>query len=127
MTFHEVKQSLDLIRVLLDSDVSDSTIIEKEAKLLKVSQSSGLAAECKSEAKRLLRAKEVEVLIEIMDGAPNTPASIKTAVLKAKCGNEEALYEYAGRINAFISHNIESLRSVISLYKSEMEHSKYQI
>ncbi len=44
-------------------------------------------------------------------------------MIDAECNDEEALFVYADRINAGLSHSLDALRSVISLAKSEMENS----
>ncbi len=107
-----------MIRSVIDSDVMDCDIDTKVNKLLKLTQLMGLSAETKASAKKLLGLKEQRIFEGMdVDMAPSKAIRF----LNAKCAEENAILEYADRLNAAITHSIEGLRSVISLYKQEMQ------
>lgn len=107
-----------MIRETLDADMMDADINDKTNKLLKLTQLMGLSAETKASAKKLLGIKE-RCVFEMID--KKLPPSVQVRILNAECYEENAILEYADRLNAGISHSIEGLRSVISLYKQEMQ------
>lgn len=123
MNINELKQDLlkniQAIKDLMDADVTVEDIEARRTKLLKLTQISSLAAYCKSQAKRIQRMKELEVLMELEE--KKYSPSFLSKMLDARCADEEALFIYADRLNAFLSHAIDGLRSEISLYKSELE------
>lgn len=116
-----LRKNLKAIRDLLDSDVIDCDIVSVQNKATMLTQIIGLSAECKAEAKRLTELKKLDTLIRIKDDgyAP----SLITKMLDAEAATENALYVYADRLNAGITHSIDMLRTSISLYKSELENS----
>jgi hypothetical protein len=77
----------------------------------------GLSAETKASAKKLLNLKE-RIVFEMMD--KKLPPSVQVRILNAECFEENAILEYSDRLNAGLVHNLDTLRSVISLYKQEM-------
>lgn len=116
-TLAEIVASLNMIRETLDSDMIDSDIQNVTNKALKLTQLMGLSAETKASAKKLLGLKE-RMVFEMMD--KKMPPSVQVRFLNSECYEENAILEYADRLNAGITHSIECLRSVISLYKQEM-------
>lgn len=116
-----IAKNLSSIRKILDTDVTGTDIesVVEKGKLL--TQLSGTAAESKSQAVKLLKLKELEVLSKIKDSG--LQPSIVSKMLDAECYEEHALFTYADRINASISHSVDYLRTVISLHKSEIENS----
>lgn len=117
-TLAEITTSLNVIRTAIDTDVIDTDIHNVTNKALKLTQLMGLSAETKASAKKLLNIKE-RCVFEVID-KKNTPPSIQIRVLNAECFEENAILEYSDRLNAALTHSIECLRSVISLYKQEM-------
>jgi hypothetical protein len=115
-------RSLNAIREVLDSDVIDVDIEQQKNKLIKLTQLTGLAAECKALAKKVLLKKELEVL-NMFNKDDKIAPSILTKRIEAECSEEGAMLVYADRINASVSNSIEGLRSVLSLYKTELENS----
>lgn len=114
----EIISALNSIREALDSDVIDSGIENINNKLLKLTQLSGLSAETKASARKLLNKKELEVLKSI---DKSEQASIKIKLVNSECFEENAILEYSDRLNAALTHSMEALRSVISLYKTEIQ------
>lgn len=117
-TLEEITKALNIIRSVLDSDVMDADIEMKVNKLLKLTQLMGLSAETKASAKKLLGQKE-ERILEAMSIDLSPSKAIR--FLNAKCAEEQAILEYSDRLNAGIVHGIDGIRSVISLYKQEMQ------
>ena len=114
-------KKLNSIRETIDQDVMDADIESQKNKLIKLTQLCGLAAEAKAQAHKILLMKELEVMKEFQDS--KISPSILSKRVNAECYEEGALLVYADRINSSISHSIEGLRSVLSLYKEEMRNS----
>lgn len=119
----ETAQALNMIRQVVDADVMDSDIDMVKNKLIQLTQLMGLSAEANASAKKILSQKELGVMMS-MD--KKLPPSIQKEILSAQCFEETALYEYADRLNSAIVHSIDGLRTVISLYKIEIENSLKQ-
>jgi len=116
-TLAEITASLNAIRTALDSDVIDSDIHNVTNKALNLTQLMGLSAETKASARKLLNIKE-RCVFEMID--KKLPPSVQVRVLNAECFEENAILEYSDRLNAALTHSIDCLRTVISLYKQEM-------
>jgi hypothetical protein len=119
-TREETAQALNAIRKAIDADVIDADIVMVQNKMLGLTQLIGLSAEAKATAKKLLHIKETQVLYA-MD--KELSPSVQVRKLNAECFEELALLEYADRLNAALTHNIDALRSVISFRKTEIENS----
>lgn len=119
-TREDTVKALNSIREAVDADVIDTDIINVQNKLLKLTQIIGLSSEAKASAKKLLHIKEKEIFLT-MD--KKLQPSIQIKILNAECFEELAILDYADRLNSAIVHNIDALRSIISLYKTEMENS----
>ncbi len=116
----EITNSLNTIRSVLDADVGGCDIDSVREKLLRLTSLMGLSAETMASAKKLLNEKEIGVFVT-MD--PKMSPSIQKKYLDAHCKDQAAVLTYADRLNSSIVHCVDSLRTVISLYKSEMENS----
>jgi hypothetical protein len=116
----EVVDALNMIRAVLDTDCIDVDIESVKNKLFKLTQLIGTSAEANATAKKLLHLQE---LVEFDRLDPRLSPSIQAKKLKASCFEQEAIYEYADRINSGVVHTIDSLRTVISLYKTELDNS----
>lgn len=123
-TREEISQSLNLIRETLDADVIDSDAVSVKNKLLKLTQLMGLSSEAKASARKLLNMKE-RIVFQMMD--KSLPPSVQVRFLNAECFEENATLEYSDRLNAAVTHSIEGLRTVISLYKQEMQSGLAQL
>lgn len=123
-TQEETNKALNSIRALLDIDVSGAVIEDVQAKLINMTQMLGLGAEAIATSKKLLGEKEIEIFIT-KELDKYTPAkAIK--LLNSYCANEVATLEYATKLSSGLVHAIDALRSVISLYKTELENSMKQ-
>lgn len=119
----ETKKAINFIRDLLDKDVMGADIDSISNKLVSLTQVMGLSAESIASAKKILHQKEI-VVMQLIN--PEIPPSMQSKKLAAECFEEIALLSYADRLNAAIVHTCESLRTVISLYKQELQSSLIQ-
>lgn len=122
-TKEETIRSLNAIRVAIDADIIDVDIDMQKNKMIALTQLIGLSAECNASAKKILLKKELEVLRSL---PPDMPPMKAHKMVNAECYDEGALLEYADRINSAVIHTIDAIRTVISLYKAEMENSLKQ-
>ena len=120
-TIQEISQSLNHIRSIIDTDIVEVDIDQQQNKLLMLTQIIGLSAECKASSKKILHLKELDVLSEL--NLTDMQPSIIGKMLTAKTAHEIALLEYSDRINSAVIHSIDAIRSIISLYKTELENS----
>jgi len=120
-----LKEKLNSIRALVDVDVTGvviDDIVEHGKKLIAMM---GLSSECKAAAKKELDNALLAALITI-ENKKYSP-SVQLKIAGAMCADENAEFEYADRLNAAITHQVEYLRSVISLHKQELHTSLQQI
>lgn len=119
MTTKEIRESLQEIRKSVDIDTSGTDIDSTVELGKKLSSLIGLSAECQSEAQRHLKIANLNALTKVDDSKP----SLAVKKMDALCADEIAMYEYACRINAGITHKLDFIRTVISLHKTELENS----
>ncbi len=116
-----IEANLKAIRLVVDTNVVGcdiETIVEQGKKLASIM---GLSAECMAAAKKHLQNARLKA-IKNLEGR-NVSPSILLKMADGDCGLELATYEYADRLNASITHQLDYYRTVISLYKSELENS----
>jgi hypothetical protein len=116
-----LKDKLNSIRALIDVDVTGVDIDSLVEKGKQLSQMIGLSAECKAAAKKELENALIAAIIQIEDKGYSPSVLLKIA--NAMCADEVAQYEYADRLNAGITHQLDFYRTVISLHKCELENS----
>jgi hypothetical protein len=116
-----LKDKLDSIRKALDADVIDVDIEALVNKGKALAQLIGLSAECKSIAKKNLEKSRVSAVASL--ATRKLPPSVLLKLAEAECAEQIADYEYADRLNAGITHQLDFYRSVISLHKTEVENS----
>ncbi len=116
-----LRSNLKTIRETLDADVIDSDILSVQNKLIALTQLTGLASECKGTAKKLLESSKLEAFLTARD--EGTTGNLAMIQINGICANMHGLYEYTDRICSSITTSCDSLRSVVSLYKSELENS----
>lgn len=114
----ETIKACNAIREVVDSDIIDLDINMVDNKMKKLTQLTGLSAECNASAKKLLHKKELYVLTVNKDRGYSP--SVLTHLLKAECCEELSLLEYCDRLNSALVHSIDGLRTSISLYKQEL-------
>ena len=118
---NDLTGKLNCIKELIEFPISRENPDEVQEKLIKLTAISALSAETVSEANRELKEKQVEIII--MFGKSDLPASILKIFIDGKCANEFAMFTFADRLNAAITHSIDGLRSIISLHNTEIKNS----
>lgn len=115
-----LQTKLDSIRAALDVNLVgvDIDSVVEQGKAL--AQLIGLSAECKAEARKNLEQARLKAII---DHQHFGSASIILKVADADCADEIRDFEYADRLNAGITHQLDYYRSVISLHKTELENA----
>lgn len=117
----KIVSDLKAIREVLDIDTTNCEIDDVVNAGKKLSSLAGLSAQCMGAARKRLERARLNALRNLQD--KNLGASVMLKTVEAECGEELALYDYADRINAAITHQLDFYRSVISLHKSELENS----
>lgn len=125
-TLPEITAALNSIRALLDTDVSNAIIEDVQAKVIQLTQMTGLSAETMASAQKLYDEKELEIFATKGKDLEKYSPSVQVKYLKAYCKDEAAILMYADRLNTAITHTLDSLRTVISLYKTELQNSMKQ-
>lgn len=129
MTYDDILNNLSTIRVCLDQPATD--INEQSAKLTELTILTGLAAECQARAGAMWKKKLSEEIVNISYDKHGTPKKVNASLVKLEAEGNAAVYfqlsEYSQRISTAISYSIESLRTQISLYKTEVENSLSQV
>ena len=121
-TKDNIEANLASIRTVVDLDISGldiESVVEQGKKLASIM---GLSAECMAAAQKHLQNARMMAIKRLSDGK-DYQASVLLKIADGECGMELATYEYADRLNAAISHQLDYYRTVISLYKSELENS----
>lgn len=118
-----LSEKLKSIRALIDTDTKELAIDSIVAHGKDLSAMIGLSAECKSEARRNLENARMIAIKMHMD-KKITP-SILSKLIDGACADEIAQYEYSDRLNAGIVHQLEFIRTVISLHKQELQTSNF--
>ena len=116
-----IESNLKAIRKVLDTDVTGcdiETVVEQGKRLASLM---GLSAECMAAAQKYLQNAKLKAIKEL-EGKGYQP-SVLIKMVDGMCGEEYAMHEYADRLNAGITHQLDYYRTVISLYKSELENS----
>lgn len=116
-----LKENLNSIRQLIDADVTGVDIDSLIEKGKRLAQMMGLSAECKAAARKDVENARIAALIQIEN--KKYPPSVMLKIAEAMCADELELFEYADRLNAGITHQLDYYRSVISLHKTELENS----
>lgn len=116
----KIERDLKAIRAVVDIDTTGADIESVVECGKKLASMCGLSAQCMGAAKKRLEAARLKAIKEI-EGKYSP--SIMNKTIDAMCGEELAIYDYADRLNAAITHQLDYYRSVISLHKTELENS----
>jgi hypothetical protein len=120
-----IEANLKSIRLVVDTNIVGldiDSVVEQGKKLASIM---GLSAECMAAAQKHLQNARMVAIKRLSDGK-DYQASVLLKMADGECGMELATYEYSDRLNAAISHQLDYYRTVISLYKSELENSLKQ-
>lgn len=124
-----IKENCEAVRKLLEQDVSTEDLDGLMEYLMDLKSISGLSASNMANAKALWREKQKERIEKFLTDdediktLESLPASTLNELVKASTGAEEAQYEYADRLDKRISYVMDSIRTIISLRKAEMDNS----
>lgn len=118
MNLHELQINCKAISSEIDREVSGGDIQGVQDKLMKLSQLIALSAECVTQAKKNYLYKQSEIIKINKDAI--MPASILSKKIESDSWEESGMLTYCERLNAGIVHSIDALRSIISLYKTEL-------
>lgn len=116
-----ITNKLNFIRKLVDLDLSDCEINDVETHGKRLAAAIGLSAETMAQAKKQLDLRLLQAIKQLEGN--NYPPSVLLKLAQAECAEEAATYDYADRLNAGISHQLDYYRTCISKYKSELENS----
>lgn len=121
MNKQEIETNLALIKIELEREVDTLNITDVQNKLMSLTSYSGLSAETMRYSRSLVLKRQKDVLEDLKEEKLN-PSILKMKI-ESELWEEISLHTYADRINAAITHSCDSLRTVISLYKAEMQSS----
>ena len=116
-----IEKNLKSIRQVVDTNVVGcdiETIVEQGKKLASIM---GLSAECMAAAQKHLQIARKKAIVALEGKGIQSSVMLKMA--DGEAAIELATYEYADRLNASITHQLDYYRTVISLHKSELENS----
>lgn len=116
-----IASKLKAVRDLIEVDLSGVDIDEVEAHGKRLAAIIGLSAETMAHAKKQLDLRLLQA-IKQLEGK-GYPPSVLLKLAQAECAEEAATYDYADRLNAGITHQLDFYRTVISKYKAELENS----
>lgn len=116
-----IGEKLKAIRDLVEVDLSGVEINDLEAHGKRLAAIVGLSAETMAHAKKLYQASLLRALNGLKEQSLSPSVMLKMA--QAQCGEEEAVMDYADRLNAGISHQLDYYRTCISKWKAELENS----
>ena len=124
MNRKEIEANCEAIKLVLERHLTnEEDMKEVKAKLMDLQVLLSLSAETMRGAKELLAETQRAYMkpLKLSEYSPNTlKLMIETAI-----GEESALYLYCDRLNAAITHSLDALRTVISLYKTEVSNSHF--
>lgn len=116
-----IENKLNFIRKLVDTDLANCEINDVEAHGKRLAAIIGLSAETMAQAKKQLDLRLLQA-IKQLEGK-DYPPSVLLKMAQAECAEEAATYDYADRLNAGISHQLDYYRTCISKWKTELENS----
>jgi len=115
-----VKENIEFITKCLNEEISPDDLLSVQHKLQECINVCGLAAETKAKAKELLHLKRFLAADEHKLGT-KLPASVLKDIIDGLSAEEIGLFVQADRLNAFLSHSIDGLRSMLSMIKTQIE------
>jgi hypothetical protein len=117
----KIERDLKAIRTVVDTDTTGADIDSVVECGKKLAAMCGLSAQCMGAAKKRLEAARLKAISELIER--KLSPSVMNKMVDAMCGEQLALYDYADRLNAAITHQLDYYRSCISLHKTELENS----
>lgn len=106
-------------------EVPEADIDGLVGKLNTLSSMTGTISASFADAKRLLRHKQLLSLTELTKSSLS-PSTLNK-MLDAECGDEEALFAYCDRLRSGLTSTMESLVTLISLWKAEYANGQKEV
>lgn len=122
MTKQELENNLSIIKSELETEVDEKIIDQVQQKLNRLCNLMGLSAECMKWAKHIVLTKQKYVYAL---AGKDSSATMFKYFMEGEMAEELALFTYCDRLNAAITHACDGLRTIISLYKSELSISNF--
>lgn len=119
-----ISTKLKSIRELVEVDLSGCDVNDVEEHGKRLAAIIGMSAETMAQARKALDFRLL-LAIKALEGK-GYPPSVLLKLAQAECAEEAATYDYADRLNAGITHQLDFYRTVISKYKAELENSLKQ-
>lgn len=116
-----MKEKLEYVSDKIGEEVDSQNPDQMTEKLEELSGFTGYCAGLVSEAERAYKMATLDAYKKTMEDKP--PSTVHSKVLEGMVAEEAALYTYADKINSALRVRIDSLRTMISLFKMEMESS----
>lgn len=111
-------QKLEHLRALIDTSLKELALESVIDHAKEIAANIGLSAECKAQAKRELDEARL-FAIRALKGEKNVTPSILLKMADGAIGEKIYQFEYADRLNAGITHQLDLIRSIISYSKEE--------
>lgn len=118
-----LKDKAESIRMVIDREVDILDVEGLVKKLSDLINISGLSAELVPKAKLAYRESQEHVIRDFMENPTNLPVSTTNELIKARCAKEEVFMDYCLLLDKRISYSQESIRTIISLRKTEINNS----
>lgn len=112
------------IQELIEKPINRDNINAIQDKLIDLAAMSSLSAETVAQANKALKLKQEEIIT--IYKSSKLPASILKLQIDSKCAEEFAMFTLADRLNAAITHVSDSLRTIISYAKTELQNNMKQ-
>lgn len=112
-----LSEKLQHLRNLIDTNLKELAVESLIDHAKEIAANIGLSAECKAEARRDLEAHRLTALKSLRDDKITPSILLKMA--DGICADKIQQFEYADRINAGITHQLDLIRSIISYQKEE--------
>lgn len=119
-----LEYSCSRIKELIERPLSKDNINAVQDKLIDLAAMSSLSAETVAQANKALKLKQEETIVKYRSS--KLPASILKLQIDSKCAEEFAMFTLADRLNAAITHCQDSLRTIVSYAKTELQNSLKQ-
>lgn len=123
MDIKKLEENLAIIKSELEIEVDEKVIDQVQQKLIRLSNLMGLSAECMKWAKQIVLIKQKYVYA--LSGKTDISPTMFKYFLEGEAAEELAVFTYCDRLNAALTHASDSLRTIISLYKSELSISNF--
>lgn len=124
MNKSQLKEFAEEIAREIEREVRQSDIQAIQDKILKLSTLTSLCASVLAEAKKHYELKKMEALVKYKDGG--LQPSILVKFIDGHCAEESSFFLYCEKLNSGITNSIDGLRSILSLYKTELQNSLHQ-